>query len=163
MGDGALYIILPPAGTREFSVSCLTGLANNLWNLKRSFSEVVLKALDDVPVAELPRRIRFGLSRGPVYELKKPGTRNSEYIGFSINLASRLQNYCPDLGFIASARLMIPNNHLERNGYTKVIATNLRGFSNEVVIVDRNEYEGLDDNSRNSLFADPEDLAEEQD
>ena len=156
IGDGALYIILPPKGQADFRKETLRALCNRLWTLKQSFSVVTKSALEHVPVVELPRKIRFGLSRGYVYELKKANTTSREYIGFCINQASRLQSYCPDLGFIASARLMIPDSELEKNGYRKVVATKIKGFPNELVIVDTNEFDSLTDESRISLFAEPE-------
>ena len=109
-----------------------------------------------VPVVEVPRKIRFGLSRGSVYELKKPNTTAREYIGFCINLASRLQSYCPALGFIASAQLMIPDSVLEEYGYQKTVATQIKGFPDELVIVDIDEYEDLPDELRDDLFKEPE-------
>ena len=155
-GDGALYVILPPAGESDFKVVILRALFNRLWNLKTFFNEVVKKSLDIVPIMEVPRRIRFGLSRGSVYELKKPNTTSREYIGFCINLASRLQSYCPNLGFIASARLMIPERELKKHGYKKTVATKIRGFPDELVIVDATEYDALQDEVRDDLFRDPE-------
>jgi class 3 adenylate cyclase len=107
-------------------------------------------------VAEVPRNIRFGLSRGSVYELQGHDTQATEYIGYSINLASRLQKYCPELGFIASARLKLPDREIARHGFIKVVATQLRGFSNEIVLVDREEYEALSDETRKGLFKEPQ-------
>lgn len=155
-GDGAMYIILPAAGESDFKISTLRALFNRLWILKDDFKVVVRKSLERVPVVELPRRIRFGLSRGSVYELKKPNTTAREYIGFCINLASRLQSYCPDLGFIASARLMIPDSELKEYGYRKTVATKIKGFPDELVIVDALEYKVLPDELRNDLFKEPE-------
>ena len=151
-GDGALYIILPPAGESDFRTTTLSTLCNRLWTLKNKFDAVGKKALESVPVVGVPQRIRFGLSRGSVYELKRPKTTSREYIGFCINLASRLQRYCPDLGFIASARLMIPDDELTENKYRKVIATKVKGFPNELVIIDGNEYANLSDDVAKELF-----------
>jgi class 3 adenylate cyclase len=153
MGDGALYIMLPKKGESDFSTEALRALCNRLWNLKNQFSGVVKSALDDVPVFEVPQRIRFGVSRGSVYELQKPNTSTREFIGFCINQASRLQSYCPDLGFVASARLMIPDKTLKEHGYRKVVAKKIKGFPNEVVIVDNGEFEGLSSEVRADLFS----------
>jgi class 3 adenylate cyclase len=128
IGDGALYIILPPPGDSDFKVGSLRALCNRLWNVKDGFGEVVRQCLEKVRVVDIPRRIRFGLSRGSVFELRQTTTKAREYIGFPINLASRLQNYCPSLGFIASARLMIPDSELEKWEYRKVVATKIKGF-----------------------------------
>jgi len=155
-GDGALYILLPAPGDSDFPPSTLPNLCNRLWNLKQYFGNVVKKCLKDVPVVQVPRNIRFGLSRGSVYELRKQGTSATEYIGFCINLASRLQKYCPELGFIASARLMLPDDIIAAHDYVKVVATQIRGFPNEIVLLDKDEYKELSDERRSSLFKEPE-------
>jgi class 3 adenylate cyclase len=155
-GDGALYILLPPAGSSDFPAGTLQHLCNRLWTLKSRFHVVVNRALDMVPVLEVPRKVRFGLSRGSVFELHTQGTTGSEYIGFSINLASRLQKYCPELGFIASARLMFSEREIARHGFMKVVATQLRGFADEIVVIDRMEYEALPEDVRNELFKEPQ-------
>ena len=152
MGDGGLYVLMPPDKKEEFSTGQLAILCNRLWNIKSFFNRVVDTALEKVPVAELPRKIRFGLSRGTIYELRSASHNRREYIGFCINLASRLQSYCRDLGFIASARLMMSDELLSKYGYKKVIATKLRGFPSEVVIVDAQEYNSLEENLRKELF-----------
>jgi class 3 adenylate cyclase len=152
MGDGGLYVLMPPNEKEDLSASQLATLSNRLWNAKRHFNRIVDAALEKVPVAELPRKIRFGLSRGTIYELRSASHNKREYIGFCINLASRLQSYCRDLGYIASARLMIPDESLSKHGYKKVIATKLRGFPSEVVIVDAKEYSDLDTNIQKELF-----------
>ena len=151
-GDGALYILLPSDGAADFPTGTLQHLCNRLWTLKSRFDAVVNRALEIVPVLEVPRKVRFGLSRGSVYELRMQSTEASEYIGFSLNLASRLQKYCPELGFIASARLMLSDRDIARHGFIKVVATQLRGFHDEIVLIDRVEYEGLSEEIRQRLF-----------
>lgn len=152
MGDGALYIILPPEGKSDFSGVTLQNLCNRLWNLKDSFHKVVEKSLDQIPVVDIPKKIRFGLSRGSVYALEDAGRSSPEYIGFCINLAARLQSYCRQLGFIASARLMLPIETLTEHGYRKAIATKIKGFANEIVIIDDVEFTGLPPEVRDELF-----------
>ncbi len=153
LGDGCLYIWSfsddAPRELREFEVY----LCNRLWNLKNRFEEVQKRSLIDVPVVELPKRIRFGLASGTIYELTTQKSRHTEYIGFCVNLASRLQKYCPPLGFIASARLAIPEKMLKEHGYIRVVATKLRGFPKEIVFVDKNEYAALEKPLRKELFA----------
>jgi hypothetical protein len=98
----------------------------------------------------------FRRGSGSVYELQTQDSAASEYIGFSINLASRLQKYCPELGFIASARLMLSDREIARHGFIKVVATQLRGFPDEIVLIDRVEYEALSEDIRNRLFKEPQ-------
>lgn len=154
VGDGALYIWTPPRGEAEFSEIFLINLINRLWNTKKFFGEINKRCLEDVPVVDLPPKIRFGLAKGSVYELAVQGSSRKEYIGFCINLASRLQKYCPELGFIASARLEIPQTLLDKHGYIRVVASSIRGFPKEIVILDKNEYDGLEPQRRESLFED---------
>ena len=91
-------------------------------------------------------------ARGGISELTSDEQSAKEYIGVCINLASRLQRYCPDLGFIASAKVDLRDQVLERHGYKRVIAKKIKGFPKEVVIVDRQEYEQLDSDVRKALF-----------
>ena len=152
LGDGVLYVWTPPKGEDTFSINFITILANRLWNLKNAFGEVNKACADFVPEYELPLRIRFGLARGTVYELSVARSKEREYIGYCINLASRLQNYCPQLGFIASARLAIPESDLKEHGYIRTVANKIKGFPKEIVIVDGDEYAELDDEVRSELF-----------
>jgi len=152
LGDGALFVWTPPKGEKTFSEDFAVRICNRLWNVKNFFPQILRKCADDVPVLELPQRIRFGVARGTVYELTRTRSNKKEYIGFCINLASRLQKYCPDLGFIASARIGLPEATLEKHGYTRVVASKLRGFPKEIVIVDKKEFERLDEAVRSELF-----------
>ncbi|PCJ86103.1 MAG: hypothetical protein COA54_09705 [Thiotrichaceae bacterium] len=151
MGDGGLYIFTPD-GLTDFREGFPVTLCNRLYMLRKNFNAVLQKCTDSVPVVAVPKNIRFGLARGSVYELASQHGSASEYIGFCINLSSRLQSYCPDLGFIVSARLKIPAEKLADSGYKKVIATKIKGFPKELVLVDQDEYNKLGDELRNHLF-----------
>ncbi len=151
LGDGGLYIWLSP-DAKGFSTTFITKLCNRLWNAQNSFGNIRKKCAEGIPVYELPRGIRFGLARGTVYELTNRKTRQREYIGYCINLASRLQNYCSELAFIASARTEIPESVLNEYEYIKIIATKLKGFPKEIVIVDKDEYERLSEEIKSDLF-----------
>ncbi len=151
LGDGAMYIWLHDDRiplTTDFARQ----LCNRLWTLKSYFDEVLKSATDILPVLDVPDRLRFGVAAGTIYELRQQGSAAREYIGFCINLASRLQKYCPELGFIASARIGLPQSVLEEHGYIKVVAKSLKGFPREVVIVDQGEWEALGPTPREALF-----------
>ncbi len=152
LGDGGLYIWVPPENVKGFSEWFIANLCNRLWNVQNSYDNIRKKCAEDIPVYELPQGIRFGLARGTVYELTNRKTRQREYIGFCINLASRLQKYCSEFAFIASARMGISESLLEKHNYIKVVATKLKGFPKEIVIVDRSEYEHLSPEIREGLF-----------
>lgn len=156
LGDGALYVWLDTPD-KKITTPVIANLCNRLWTLKTNFSKVVAASFDDVPVVDVPRRIRFGLARGTIFELTRRSEQEKEYIGFCLNLASRLQKYCPDLGFIASARLRLPAQKLTQYGYTRVVATEIKGFPREIVVVDSDEYDHLDTHVRDALFEPLED------
>jgi len=155
LGDGALYVWTPPKGSDTFSNTFIHLLANRLWVLQSDFVAINKACADDIPVFELPTSIRFGVARGTVFELSIEGSRANEYIGVCVNLASRLQKYCPGLNFIASARIELPSKFLIDSGYIKVIATKIKGFPKELVIVNEAEFKALDAEARNELFASP--------
>lgn len=158
LGDGALYLWNTGEEPGCLDETTKIYLLNRLWNLQSNFGVVLKAARDDVPVADVPRRIRFGFAQGTVYRLGYAGDGGeSEYIGYCINLASRLQHYCRELGFIASARLGLPQDVLDENGYIKVVAKKLAGFPREVVVVDKDELKSLPAETRRDLF---EDIAE---
>lgn len=154
MGDGGLYIWIAPNEDEPIDAQFQAYLMNFVWLFKRSFPRVVERARKVVPLVTLPERIRFGITRGAVYGLKRPGQLEPvDYIGFTINLAARLQSYCRELGFVASARVRIDPALAEQYDWQRVTATKLRGFQPEIVYVDKHEYEALDEKIKTSLFA----------
>jgi class 3 adenylate cyclase len=152
LGDGALYIWTFKKGERDKYKNEILYFINRCWNLKNSFLKIVNRCSEDVPVADLPRRIRFGFASGSVNKLTYKYSDRTEYIGYCINLASRLQSYCRELGFIASARIRFSNRIIRQHRYHKVWAKKLLGFPKEAVIVDKEEYEKLPDKTKKELF-----------
>lgn len=152
LGDGALYLWTFNKGEREAAAGATLHFVNRLWNLRKCFGKVLERCADDVPVADMPRGIRVGFAAGSVHQINYKYTSRVEYVGHCINLASRLQSYCRDLGFIASARVGFSRDDIEKHGYMKVIATRIKGFPREVVIVDRGEFLALPDSVRTELF-----------
>ena len=143
LGDGMLLLWTFDSARPSVMEHNINVLCNRLWNLKHDFHAVLAAIADDVPVLDVPSRIRFGLARGTVYELSRVGSTQKEYFGFCINLASRLQSYCPGIGFMASARLRLKEDVIRKNGYRRVVATKIKGFPKEAVIVDENEFTRL--------------------
>ncbi len=152
LGDGALYIwTYKPEEEKEFKEKLLYFI-NNLWNFSLWFDNFIKSCSDDVPVVDLPKRIRFGMSSGSVHKLSYENSKETEYIGYCINLAARLQSYCRELGFIASARIGSEDKLLKKHNYHKVIAKKLKGLPNEIVIVDKDTYTSLDTLIKQDLF-----------
>jgi len=148
LGDGALYIW----HYNDFKHIEIISLINRLYNLKLWFYKVVEKASETVPVIDIPKNIRFGVAAGSVYKLTYNNSNKEEFIGYSINLASRLQSYCREIGFILSGRLNIKSTELEKNQYVKKVAIKIKGFPREYVIIDKNDFEELTPELRDELF-----------
>ena len=148
LGDGALYIWKQS----DFTHLQLISLINRLFNLRNFFELIVAKATEEVPVLDIPKNIRIGISAGSVYKLTYINSNREEYIGYSINLASRLQSYCREIGFIVSGRLNIKSSDLEKHLYQKLVAIKIKGFPQEIVIVDKTSYDDLDNQIKSELF-----------
>lgn len=148
LGDGLLVLWR----YNDFNKEQLGYLMNRCWNLMINFEEFNSFTSEDVPVMDIPQKIRFGISAGTIYKLTYESTKSDEYIGYCINLASRLQSYCRELGYIVSGRLHPSNKDIQNHKYLKVVAKNIKGFPNEIVIVDKESFEELDETIRNTLF-----------
>lgn len=151
LGDGGMYL-WRLSSTKDPKDLNIQILCNRLWHVQNRFPEILKKCYEEIPVVDLPQKIRFGLAAGTIYELQRKDNTQKEYIGFCINLASRLQKYCSDLGFIASARIGLSDSDLAKYEYIKVVAKQIKGFPREIVIVDKNEFEGLEKTLSASLF-----------
>jgi class 3 adenylate cyclase len=154
LGDGALYIW---TFTRQDPPTIRFGkeLCNRLRALGQNFKQIESAAYDRIPVAERPRRIRFGLAAGFVHEFRRTDLPRAphEFAGVCINLASRLQSYCPRVSLTASAKLGLREVDLDSNGYVRVVATKIKGFQREAVILDDSEYRALPEQTRKRYFA----------
>ena len=151
LGDGALYIWKH----QDFKHYNIIPLVNRLFNLRDYFPQIITKAADSIPIVALPVNIRFGITAGSVYKLTYNDNSGEEYVGHCINLASRLQNYCREIGFIISGRLNIKKTDIEKYEYTKQVATNLKGFQPETVLIDKKGFNKLNPMVRSSLFRSP--------
>jgi class 3 adenylate cyclase len=153
LSDGMLYVWEDDEEKSLSKDDVKINLLNALWNIQIRMGKINSKIRDYMPVADLPKAIKFGLAQGSIYKLTE-NDGSIDYIGPCINLASRLVKYCPDLNFIASSRLKIDKKFIKKYGYIKVVAKALRSFDEEIVIVEKSDYEGLDSNERERLFED---------
>jgi class 3 adenylate cyclase len=145
-GDGALYIWEQNEDLNMMEFFCMLDL------FQRNYKKIIANCIEDIPVADVPKRIRFGVAAGSVYKLTYEDGSGTEYIGYAINLASRLQKYCREFGFIASARVDLRSKDLKELGYVRVVAKELKGFPREIVIVDKREFGALNEARKASLF-----------
>lgn len=151
LGDGVLYVWEEDERKLLSKGAVKVSLLNMLWNVQDGMNVINNSIMEYMPIADLPRTIKFGIAQGSIYKL----TENSgdiDYIGPCINLASRLVKYCPGLNFMASSRLKIGKEYLDRHGYIKIIAKELRSFEKEIVIIDKDDYERLSPEEKERLF-----------
>ena len=153
LGDGALYL-WEASARQPIRSTFVLQLCDRLRLLRKNFQSVVDLAQHDVPVATVPREVRFGLAMGDVSRLSSKGRRQREYVGTCINLASRLQGHCKGIGFVAAATIGMNRISGERADYKWVVAKNVKGFPLETVIVDRDEYDNARRRDRASKFQD---------
>lgn len=150
LGDGALYIWTGTA-RQPLPNDFITELCVRLRDLRSKFPAVIKAVREKVQIPGVPKEIRFGLALGDVYELSRTDARQREFVGVCINLASRLQKYCPGIGF-AAARVQMSPSLRSDNGFVRLIANNIDGFPTEYVLLDRTEYEAADPKARGEYF-----------
>lgn len=151
LGDGMLYVWEDEENNYLVKEDFKVELINRLWNLQKNFSIVNTKINEKIPVGDLPQKLKFGLAQGSVFKLIE-ADNSVDYIGPCINLASRLVKYCPEIDFIASARINLSTDKLNENGYIKIIAKELRSFENDIVIVDKNDFKSVSPENSKRLF-----------
>ena len=153
LGDGCMYLWSPDE-SRQVTPDFLTTLTSRLFDLRKGFDRVSKLCQESIPVAEMPKGIRFAIARGTVFELRSDDAHAQEFIGVSINLASRLLRYCANIDFIVSARLNLPKASLEPLACKKVVASRIKDFSREIVLVGKADYDALDATIKKSMFED---------
>jgi len=153
LGDGALFIWTPQAGKKKFSDDFVGELVHRLCRFKLEFPAINKASAGTIPRSfKLPKMIRWGLARGRIFELNRRGSYEREYMGFCVNLASRLQAYCRELSLNVSSRVRVPAAVLEREGLMKVKATRIKGFLEEEVIIEKAEWHKLSQEAKRTLF-----------
>jgi len=132
MGDGALM-----AWVRPMKEDLPQAFCNQIVTSMRSFQTELSNRLPawetEWRVHKLPRQVRIGIATGVVYALRRPHLITAlkdpyDYAGYCINLAVRLQSYCPRLGFLVHGPL-----HPELPGMEFYTATSIKGGQSEPV------------------------------
>jgi class 3 adenylate cyclase len=135
LGDGAMFIFDVTTLAQDVRTYVLGAICNRARNIKASFSLINAAALEFMPVSDVPKRIRFGITYGTIYEMTRSDGRR-EYIGFPINLAARLQKYAGAASLLASARVNLPHSWFVENDFKKVLPLKLRNGATEYVYID---------------------------
>ena len=157
LGDGNQMIWPEEA----FSGLNIMNLVNRLRDFSINFDKINEKySLKNPGLMHLPEKIRFGLSQGPI-QVFKPDKSKWEYSnsgviewgGYACNFSAKLQCYCRDLSFLASARMVgIEKAMLKDNFYRRAVATRLPGMGPEIVFAYEVEYEALSPQVRDKYF-----------
>jgi class 3 adenylate cyclase len=133
-GDGALMIWLLPGNVERRQKYC-TAIVRAMHNLQKRLSEVIPGWEINWQTHGLPSRARFGIAKGLVYPLRRKSNliidgEIIDYAGYCINLAVRLQNHCPEVGFLVH-ELVFP----KLDGLMKYIAHGMKGTQQESVLM----------------------------
>jgi hypothetical protein len=140
LGDGAMFVSQLAESDPKERDNTLEILCNRGFNAKHYFPDINQAAMKFMPVSDLPKRVRIGITYGTVLELNRTDGKQ-EYVGYAINLAARLQKYAGNASFLASARLPRSEVWLTENDYIKVRATALRARTTELVFIDKHDFE----------------------
>ena len=136
-GDGAVMLWL-----REdedgFRNELSTSVVGTLRFFQKELPAKVSLWEEEWRIPELPKRVRCGISRGPVYrvDFEDSRGRSFDYVGHTINLAIRLQDHCPSVGFIVH-RSLAPN----LPGLLQAKTKNMKGCSDESVYLFQDDFD----------------------
>jgi len=133
-GDGAILIWFPPEDADSRQTYC-TAIIAAMRRFQKRLAEIIPKWEIEWQIDHLPQPARFGIAAGLVYPLHGPEFAFQEgeaidYAGYCINLAVRLQDHCPEIGFIIH-ELVFP----KLDGLLKYIAHGMKGALSEPVLV----------------------------
>lgn len=142
LGDGVMYIASFNEEGEEDRNTTARGLCMRAIHFGNNFAKLNEHALEFMPVSDLPKSIRFGVTYGTVLEMARTDG-GTEYIGFPINLAARLQKYAGKAGFLASARLPGIDAWAGQYNLVKARAKALRGRSEELVYMEDTKQAAL--------------------
>ncbi len=142
LGDGMLYVWEITDEDNEKLPYFRAALALSLLEFQVNFNHVTNRLKRILPTSDLPRKVRFGIAEGTIYRLETQGS-GYDYIGPSINLASRLVKYCAGINLIWSSRFHIGQTILDVGNFNRVVALQLRSFEKENVYVMKHEYNML--------------------
>lgn len=133
-GDGAIMIWFPPEDEKERQIYC-SAIVAAMKRFQKRLSEIIPAWEVKWQIDHLPQSARFGIASGLVYPLHGPGFgfhggEVIDYAGYCINLAVRLQDHCPEIGFLIH-ELVFP----KLDGLIKYFAHGMKGALSEPVLV----------------------------
>lgn len=144
MGDGGLALWRASA-PEDFDEIFCTALVAAMRQFQKRFAEVAPEWEKKLKVQKLPKRVRVGIASGMVYPLREPTPvllpgDTVDYVGYCMNLAVRLQNHCPEVGFLVHGTL-----HPAVAGLVPLEALGMKGTKEEPVFAFQSDLDGLQD------------------
>lgn len=108
-GDGALMLWVIP-NEEDFTQVFRNQAVETLRRFQQQLAAKLPGWEKEWGVHGLPKRARVGIAAGVVYALRPPHfftgfTEPNDFVGYCINLAVRLQDYCRELGFLVHGDL----------------------------------------------------------
>ena len=144
LGDGFLFI-WKTAKLKNRKKNLMTFIAH-LISYQQKFEDTNNHFLKgDVNKAKLPTAIRYGMAGGHLRMFTVKGHPEiQEWLGPAINMASRLESYCKELGFLLHDIRILKRKDLEELGFAKLYARSIRGADGEVLVyVDHQAFSTL--------------------
>ena len=144
-------IWFPPDDAKRKQNYC-TAIVSAMRRFQKRLAEIVPRLEIEWQIDRLPHPARFGIAAGLVYPLK-PNSFAPEladpidYAGYCINLAVRLQDHCPEVGFIIH-ELVFP----KLEGLVKYIAHGMKGDRSVPVLIFASDFPALSIDHVNSKF-----------
>lgn len=132
LGGGALYLWATREGEEAKLASSVVLAFHNLF---RVFPTEILDEINTLGVRAMPKKVRVGIAFGEVTELKTDS--GFEYVGFSINLAARLESYCPEIGFLVSASVPLTDQFVQEYSLSRAKAKRIMGITEEIRFVEQ--------------------------
>jgi class 3 adenylate cyclase len=141
-GDGAIMVWTSDTA-RPFTESFCSDLVAIMRKRQERITQAIPKWEKEFQITDLPKQARFGIAKGLVYGLYEqnhiPFSDPIDYVGYCINLAVRLQNHCPEIGFIVHQNL-----HPLTLGMVALKSKGIKGTKDESVRVFQADLNGVD-------------------
>lgn len=150
-GDGAILVWVRPTGS-DFTPEMCTSIVAGMRAFQKKVPVCIQRWETEWMLSNLPKEIRVGIATGPVQPLTTLDFFESpkvvDYVGYCINLAVRLQDHCPELGFLIHEPIKP-----KLRGLLKLEAHGMKGASREpVYVIDKDFQRYRLDNRRESIL-----------
>jgi class 3 adenylate cyclase len=150
-GDGAILLWVRPSGL-NFTPEMCTSIVAGMRAFQKQVPLCIQRWQSEWMLSNLPKTVRVGIATGPVQPLTTLDFFDSpkviDYVGYCINLAVRLQDHCPEIGFLIHEPIQP-----KLSGLRKILAHGMKGALREpVYVIDKDFQRYKLENRRDSLL-----------